>query len=398
MRITDIRCIQYEAKQDIDEKYYEERLVRPVDMYDEFRVAGWPKVLENLPEEGEGVLVIKGIFLLMDTDEGLQGIFGPIARTSAFHALNMRELLLGQDALATRKVWDLLYRNAVHGRKGSPMMGISAIDCALWDLKGKAFHQPVYRILGGPTRDALPVYASMLGYSLDPELVRQRVKEFLPYSGQKWFFRHGPSSGNEGLLKNIELVKVAREAAGEDYDLMFDAWMSWDVPYTLKMADHISEYHPRWIEEPLLPDKITPLAEITTQSAVTITGAEHEYTRWGFQEILRHHALDIIQPDTMWAGGISEMMNICALASVYDIPVIPHGESVAANIHLITAWPSNVCPLVEFLVKFNQAWQFFLQDPVTPCDGFIEPDERPGLGLVIDETKIEDRREITFGG
>ena len=131
---------------------------------------------------------------------------------------------------------------------------------------------------------------------------------------------------------------------------------------------------------------------------MTITGAEHEYTRWGFQEILRHHALHIIQPDTMWAGGISEMMHICALASVYDIPVIPHGESVAANIHLIAAWPSNVCPLVEFLVKFNQAWQFFLQDPVTPYDGVIELDQRPGLGLVIDETKIEDLREIRFGG
>jgi len=397
VRITNIRCVQLEGTLPVEGSYYEERLVMPVDIYDEFRLAGWP-AQEHLPKEENGRLSISSIFIYVDTDEGISGIAGPIARVAAFLALRMKELLVGQDALATQKLWDLMYRRAVHGRKGEPMMAISAIDCALWDLKGKWLNQPVYRLLGGPTRDRLPAYASMLGYSLEPDLVRQRVKEFrnLGYTGQKWFFRYGPSSGREGVKRNVELVRIARETAGDDYDLMFDAWMSWDVPYTLDMAERLKEYNPRWIEEPVLPDKIDQMVEITSRSPVPISGAEHEYTRWGFQEILRHRALDIIQPDTMWAGGITEMMNICTLASVYDTPVIPHGESVAANVHIIAALPPNICPLVEYLVKWNQGWQYFLKDPVIPRNGLIELDDRPGLGLVIEESKIERQFELSF--
>ncbi|NLJ39534.1 MAG: mandelate racemase/muconate lactonizing protein [Candidatus Atribacteria bacterium] len=398
MKITNIRCVQLEGTCCIDGKYYEERLVRPIDLYNEFRVAGFTKQ-DNLPvETNDGEINITGRFLYIDTDENQSGIFGPIALTPAFIAVHMKSLLIGQDPLSTSKLWDLLYRNAVHGRKGETMMAISAIDCALWDLKGKWLNQPVYRLLGGPTREKIPTYISALSYSVEPEMAYKRAKDFYNqgYVGQKWFFRHGLSSGKDGLERNVELVRTIREAVGDDYDLFFDAWMSWDTIYTLEIVKKIKEYNPKWIEEPIMPDKVEQLVEITSKSPILIAGGEHEYTRWGFYNLLKHHALNIIQPDPMWAGGITELTNISNLASVFDIPVIPHGESIASCVHIIASQPPNVCPMVENLEKYNQGWQYFLEKPVTPKNGYIEIDPRPGLGIVIDELKIERQFELTF--
>ncbi len=398
MKITNIRCVQLEATHHIESTYYEERLVRPIDLYDEFRIAGFTKQ-DNLPvETKEGEIHITGRFLYIDTDEYLSGIIGPIALTPALIAIRMKDLLIGQDPLSTSKVWDIMYRNSVHGRKGETMMAISAIDCALWDLKGKWLNQPVYRLLGGPTRDEIPAYISTLSYSIEPEMAYERAKIFYQqgYIGQKWFFRHGLSSGREGFSKNVELVRTVREAVGEEYNLFFDAWMSWDVKYTLEIANKIKIYNPCWIEEPVMPDKTEQLKEITSKSPILIAGGEHEYTRWGFYNLLKHCALNIIQPDPIWAGGITEIINICSLASVFDIPVIPHGESIASCVHIIASQTSNICPMVENLEKYNQGWQYFLENPVTPNNGFIKLDPRPGLGIVIDESKIERQFELNF--
>ncbi|QTL97466.1 mandelate racemase/muconate lactonizing protein [Iocasia frigidifontis] len=397
LKITDLYCIRYEGSKEKKGEYYEERLVRPVDIYEEFRSADWSEQT-NLPVEREDSLLIRGIFLYIETDIGIKGIFGPLDKSPALIVLSMKELLIGQNPLATQKLWDLMYRSAVHGRKGISMMAISAIDCALWDLKGKYFDQPVYRLLGGPVREKLPVYASMLGFSLEPELVKKRVKDYrvLGFAGQKWFFRHGPASGQKGFENNLELVQTAREAAGDNYNLIFDAWMGWDVSYTLRMIKSIEKYQPLWLEEPLMADKLDRLKEITANSSIDIAGGEHEYTRWGFQEIMKKGALNIIQPDTMWAGGITEMMNICSLASVYDIPLIPHGESFAANIHLTAAQSPALVPLVEYLVKWNEGWQYFLKDPITVKDGFVKLDHRPGLGLVIDDEKVENEVRLKY--
>jgi L-alanine-DL-glutamate epimerase-like enolase superfamily enzyme len=197
-----------------------------------------------------------------------------------------------------------------------------------------------------------------------------------------------------GRSANEVLARVARESAGEDYPLMFDAWMSWDVPYFRDMARRLEPHDVSWIEEPSLPDGIDQLAEMRSLSRIPIAAGEHEYTRWGMHELLRRKAVDILQPDPMWAGGISEMVNICALASVYGVPVIPHSESVAATAHVVASQPPSLCPSVEYLVKWNAAWQFFLRDPIRPRNGLIAPDPRPGLGLVIDESKVEDQREL----
>jgi L-alanine-DL-glutamate epimerase-like enolase superfamily enzyme len=198
------------------------------------------------------------------------------------------------------------------------------------------------------------------------------------------------------MVKNEELVATLREAVGPDVEIMTDAWMSWDVSYTLEMARRLAKYRPRWIEEPVLPDKIDSYAAIRRQSPVPTAGGEHEYTRWGLHQLMAAGGVDVVQADIYWAGGITETLKICAIASAYDLPVIPHGHSTPASIHLITAQPEPLTPMVEFLVKWNEIHQFFLKNPVKPIDGLVHVPETPGIGMDLDEAKIEERRELSW--
>ena len=407
MEITDVRVEVLEGTmtgRDPD-GFYEDRLAWPLDVYDEFReVSAEDAYLRGAnefghhPYEEDGDLKVKQPFLFIDTDEGITGMSGPIGRHWVFQTLEFRDLLVGRDPRATQKLWDLMYRKEVHGRKGKTMMAISGIDVALWDLKGKYYDEPVYRLLGGPTRKELPAYASMLGFSAEPDDVRQRAAEFREkgFDHQKWFLRYGPGSGREGKEQNVAMVRAAREGAGEDCALMFDAWMSWDRSYALDIIPDLAPYEPRWVEEPVMPDKIDVQREIRDAAPFPIAGGEHEYTRWGLNEILSRNALDVVQPDTYWAGGITELMNICSLGTVHDVPVIPHGHSVPANVNLIAAQSPTTCPLVEYLYKWNEGLQFFFDEPVRPEDGTVTVPDRPGMGVAIDDSKVDARSAVAF--
>jgi L-rhamnonate dehydratase len=397
VKITGVRLRQLTGTMRRQGEFWEERLIRPIDIYPEHkteRARGWSPL-----DQGEGRHRIEAVFLQLDADEGVSGIGGPITREVAFIVdRQFRGILTGQDPVATERIWDRLYRHAVHGRKGSEMMAISVIDCALWDLKGNWLGQPVYRLLGGPVRETFPAYASALGYSLEPERARARAREIVAqgYRATKWFFRHGPTDGREGIAKNVELVRTLREAVGPDVDIMLDAWMSWDVPYTVQMSERLAEYEPRWIEEPVLPDKIDAYAQIRERSLVPIAGGEHEYTRWGIKQLMDAEAVDVLQPDIYWAGGISELMKICAMASAYDLPVIPHGHSTPATAHLIAAQPEVTCPILEYLIKWNEVHQFFLKHPLRPVNGMVTVPQGPGIGMELDPEKIEDERELSW--
>jgi L-alanine-DL-glutamate epimerase-like enolase superfamily enzyme len=278
------------------------------------------------------------------------------------------------------------------------MFAISVIDCALWDLKGKWADAPVYRLLGGPIRETVPAYASMLGYSLESEMAAKRAKEVVAqgFTAMKWFPRGGPADGKKGIARNVELVKTLREAAGPDIDIMIDAWMSWDVPFTLAFANQVAEYEPRWIEEPVMPDKIEACAEIRMRSPVPTATGEHEYTRYGLKQLMDAHAADVLQPDTYWAGGISELQKIATIATTYDLPVIPHGHSVPANLQLTAAIPALTSPLVEYLVKWNLILQHFFKNPIVPVNGSVTVPQGPGMGMELDPAKIESEREVTW--
>ena len=216
------------------------------------------------------------------------------------------------------------------------------------------------------------------------------------YKATKWFFRDGPWDGPQGMARNLTLAETLRDAVGEDVDIMLDAWNSWDVPYSIRMAEQLAEFNVRWLEEPVMPDKLDSYIEIQRASPILISGGEHEYTRWGFRYIVENKAMDILQPDIYWAGGISETVKICALASTYDLPVIPHGHSSHATAHLIASQPPQHCPIQEYLVKHNQIHQFFLKDKLKPKNGVIPVPQTPGLGLVLDEDKIASERDLSW--
>jgi L-alanine-DL-glutamate epimerase-like enolase superfamily enzyme len=162
------------------------------------------------------------------------------------------------------------------------------------------------------------------------------------------------------------------------------------------MANRLEEYRPRWLEEVVKPDDIPGYARIRQASPVPISGGEHEYTRWGARDYFTAGAVDLYQADTFWAGGISEMMKIFALASAFEIPTIPHGHSVPVNAHLTAAQSPGTVPYIEYLLQWNEIMQFFLKYPVRPVKGRVTVSDLPGLGLEIDEAKVEDRRLLTW--
>jgi L-rhamnonate dehydratase len=396
MKITAVRVRRLRGTFETDGPFWEERLVRPIDIYPEYRAR---QDFEGGTQIDPRHFRVEQQFLQIDTDAGVSGIAGPLWETVAFVAgKRLAPILLGQDPIATEKLWDQMHRLMVHGRQGETMLAISAVDCALWDLKGRWLGQPAYRLIGGPTRDAVPCYASMLGFDvLDMGRVRARAQEFRArgYRAQKWFFRHGPMSGAEGLRKNVELVRTLRETLGEDDDIMLDCWQAFDPIYTIDLAERIAEYRPRWLEECVMPDRIDSYVRVKERTNIPLAGAEHEYTRWGFKRFIDAGALDVLQPDIYWAGGLSETLKIAAYASAHDLIVIPHGHSTPVGLHFSLAASPIATPLQEFLVKWNIVNQHFLAHPLFPADGVLRPPEQPGLGMDLDPAKIEE--ETAFG-
>jgi L-rhamnonate dehydratase len=402
MKIERISFRRLRGTMPTDGPFWEERLLRPIDVYDEFRTQG-PLLLgyqSRAEQAGDRHYRLEATFVRIDTDQGVHGIAGPMSPAIAqIIGTQLTPLIAGRDPRASEFLWDLMHRALVHGRQGEPMMAISAVDCALWDLKGRWLGQPVWRLLGGPTRMEVPAYASMLGYAVeDFGLVRERARAYQEqgYRAQKWFFRHGPMSGPDGMRKNVQLVRTLRETLGEDDDIMLDCWQSMDFSYVVELASRIAEYRPRWLEECAMPDRIDTYRRIKQKIAIPLAGAEHEYTRWGFKRFVDQEALDVIQPDIYWCGGLSETLKIAAYASVHDLITIPHGHSTPATIHFSVTQSPIHTPYQEFLVKWNAIHQHFLAHPLTPEGGVLRAPEAPGLNMDLDEAKIEAEEALTF--
>ncbi len=393
MKITNLRLRRLSGTMEVDGPFFEERLVRPLDIYPDFRSRGPGEQTDDRH------FPVSETFLQIETDEGVSGICGSVGNGVAFHVSQLASLLIGKDPLATEYLWDVMFRSSVHGRQGEPMMGISVIDNALWDLKGKWLGQPVYRLLGGPTQKTMPAYASMLGYSVtDFDLVRERAQEMKSrgYKAQKWFFRHGPMSGPEGLKLNVQMVKTVREALGDEDDIMLDCWQSMDVNYVTRLAEQIAEYRPRWLEEVAMPDRIDSYRKIREKTNIPIAGAEHEYTRWGFKRFLDAEALDIIQPDLNWSGGLSEVLKIAALATSYDVITICHQGVSPAGMAFSSVQPPIHTPYVEMLIKHAALSYFFLNEGPKSADGLLTVSDNQGFGYEIDPAKIESEEVLTF--
>jgi len=353
----------------------------------------------QFPQASMGTFTFHGWLVVeIFTDDGLAGIGNAALApqvTKQTIDLYLRPLLIGQNPWDIEFLWQHMYRKTMaFGRKGIGMVAISAVDIALWDLLGKSAKQPVYRLLGGKTKQRIPVYASRLYATglreLATEATRYKTEGF---KAMKLRFGWGPADGADGMQRNVELVRTVREAVGNDIDVMAYAYMGWTLDYAKRMLPLLEPFHLRWLEEPVIPDDIHGYAELKSYGRIPIAGGEHEFTLYGFRDLLRARAVDYIQFDTNRVGGITQARKIASLAEAHSIPVIPHAGQIH-NYHVVMASVNSPMaeyfPMVDVEVGNELFWYLFAGEPKAK-DGFIDlSDQIPGLGLTIAETAMQD--------
>jgi L-rhamnonate dehydratase len=348
-------------------------IASPMSVYDEYKYnrTSW------------GINALGTVVVEIELDNGMIGVGTSIGGDPACYIIerHLSRFIEGQDPRNVELIWDQMWRATLpYGRKGLPIQAISAVDLALWDCLGKLRDEPIYALIGGKTKDRLPVYATTAR--------ADKAKE-LGFMAAKIPCRYGPSDGDEGLEMNVEAVASAREAVGPEFPLMLDCYMALNVPYTIKLAQELKPYNVRWIEECLPPDDYDGYAELKRKiDWLLIATGEHEYTRYGFRELIARRCADILQPDINWVGGLTEARRIYAMASAYDIPCIPHGSSIFSY-HIQYAQAN--APFAEFLIMSPEADQIvplfghlFVDEPL-PVAGFLDLPDKPGWGVELNK-------------
>ncbi len=356
-----------------------------------------PMDLLTLPEASMQTFTFHGWLIVeIFTDDGHVGIGNaalapPI--TKQVIDLYLKPLLIGTDPWNIEFLWQHMYRKTMaFGRKGIGMAAISAVDIALWDLLGKSAKQPVFRLLGGRTKPRIPVYASRL-YSIELSELAAEAKRYKKegYRAMKLRFGWGPADGAAGMQHNVDLVKTVRQAVGDGIDVMADAYMGWTLDYAKRMLPLLEPFNLRWLEEPVIPDDIQGYAELKSYARIPIAGGEHEFTQYGFRDLVAARAVDYIQFDTNRVGGITQARKISALAESHSVPVIPHAGQMH-NYHVVMASLNSPMaeyfPIVDVEVGNELFWYIFEGEPKAK-DGFVDLDDNlPGLGLTINEKAL----------
>ncbi|MGA8232984.1 MAG: L-rhamnonate dehydratase [Candidatus Acidiferrales bacterium] len=357
-----------------------------------------PMDLLDLPQASMSTFTFHGWLIVeIFTDNGLVGVGNaalapPIAKQVI--DLYLKPLLIGADPWDIEMLWQHMYRRTMaFGRKGIGMTAISAVDIALWDILGKSAKQPVYRLLGGRTKPRIPVYASRL-YSVELSELAAEAKRYKNegYQAMKLRFGWGPTDGAAGMQRNVDLVRTVRQTVGDGIDVMADAYMGWTLDYAKRMLPLLEPFHLRWLEEPVIPDDIHGYAELKSYAQIPIAGGEHEFTLYGFRDLLAARAVDYIQFDTNRVGGITQARKIAALAESHSVPVIPHAGQMH-NYHVVMASLNSPMaeyfPIVDVEVGNELFWYIFEGEPKAK-DGYIELDENlPGLGPTVNEKALE---------
>ena len=393
VKITGVEIWQVRGHRQTVRGVNQQYQANPLFVYDELRPAPYRDAANPTPVNAP----VNALYLKIRTDAGIDGLYGPIDKEVAIVVdEQLRPFLMGKDALAQEKLWDQLYRSNRHARRGFYLMAISAVDNTLWDLRGRYFKTPVYRLLGGPTRTTVEAYASCLGYSLEPEKAQARAAQVKSegFRYQKWFLAYGPGDGPEGMRKNVDLVRLLREAVGEDVELMFDVYSGWDLSYALEWAKQVERYRPRWIEEATQAEKIDSFAQLRKGTSIPVASGEHIQGRWEVYDYLKDGALSVVQCDPEWCGGTSELVKICGVASLFDVPVIPHGHSLHAALHVIASQSPAVCPLAEYLILKMQSYYHFEKNPPVLTRAHFALPDTPGYGIELDDAKVESREQI----
>ncbi|HEX2323757.1 MAG TPA: enolase C-terminal domain-like protein [Chloroflexota bacterium] len=324
---------------------------------------------------------------------GLTNFGGPVEQIINGH---FAPVLRGQDCMATERAWDVMRRiSAPYGSAGLASYAISAVDNALWDLKGKLLGRPVYELLGGPQKESIPCYASNTDLSYGTE---HSIAWFLElgFKAVKLFLRQGPEAGIEGLRRSEELVARTREQVGPDVEVMVDAWMQLDVEHAVRLMEALRPYRVKWLEDYLLPEDLEGYARVRQRlPGATLASGEHWYTVHPFARAASEGLVDILQPDVGWVGGITASVRICHLAEAHGLTVIGHaGMNYPYGQHLALAMP--VIPMgerSEGVAPPGVPLEEMVTVPGTATirEGRVRPTDAPGFGLEVTREWLEGR-------
>ena len=341
----------------------------------------------------------------IETDEGITGwgeCFGPgnIALANKYIVEKViQPLIIGEDPINKEYIWHKVY-NLLRdsGQKGMPIQALSGIDIALWDILAKKAKLPLYQLLGGKTNNKIPVYG--YGMMLQKKSVEELCELFKEEANQikEKNFKAMKMKVGLGPKEDLKLVSSVREAIGEDFKLMVDANHAYNKNDALYVGKGLDEMEIYWFEEPVAPEDYNGYKELKEKLKTNIAGGEAEFTKYGWNQLIKNNCIDIAQPEVCGLGGITEYLKVSALAQSNFIPIVNHvwgsALSVAVNLHLLTSlpdMPGGLFPtksMLEFDTTEKNIFitdlaeeKFSILDQVKDKDGFASPLENIGIGI-----------------
>tara|TARA_B100000749_G_scaffold255666_1_gene223869 strand:+ start:190 stop:1329 length:1140 start_codon:yes stop_codon:yes gene_type:complete len=351
------------------------------------------------------------LIVVLHTDEGIDGIgeasmlgFDPIV-ASLLEEWG-EAYLVGKDPMANELHWMRLYQDNI-GRGGRLFStALSGIDLALWDLRGKALGVPVYKLLGGPIRDKIRVYAN--GWYTTPgapELNAEEAKRVVAmgYTAMK-FDPYGHDSYYTITAEEAQLsedrVAAVREAVGPDVDILVEVHAKFNVHTAIELGQRLEKYRPFWFEEPVSQENVSEMAQVRDHVRIPIATGERLYLKYPFFELVKAQAVDVLQPDICNAGGITELKKIAAIAESQHVSMAPHNTNAAvgtvASMHLDVAMPNFL--IQEYHAEFYEPHYFEVFDGLPrQKDGYVELSEDAGFGLTLNEDVFNAHPYIPLG-
>lgn len=345
------------------------------------------------------------LFVHVYTDAGIVGLgeagnWGYLGATAAAIE-KFSTHLIGKDPFRIEDLNQNFYRS-VYFRGSVIMSAISAIDIALWDIKGKALGVPVYELLGGKTREKIRVYASVMTKQTDPESLTRSYKELqdMGFNAAKIFVNGPVQTVNNGMDEffsgriedELEKVRICREAVGPHFDFVLEAHRGMTKPEAIAFGTEVARYRPMVLEDPMTPDNIDSMAEIAAKIPVPIATGERFTNLREFEMLMRRDAAQYIRPDVCAVGGITTAKKICAAAEANDVLVIPHNPlgpvSTAACLQICASIPNlGIQELPGFCI--NGAEDKMVKEPLRFKDGCILIPEGPGIGIELADDAAE---------
>jgi galactonate dehydratase len=329
------------------------------------------------------VLTNSWVFVKITTDAGITGwgeMLKDDAKACAAGALEVKGYLVGKDPRSVTHHWQAIHRGAFY--RGGPIKTAisSGIDQALWDITGKCYDVPVYKLFGGPTRDRVRVYGQV------NEKTGVNAMKVGPQSSRKAFKY---VEGQKFVDEVVERFAALRDQHGPEVDIGVDFHGAVQPPTALLLMKALEPYHPWFYEEIIQALNVDVMAELATKTHIPIATGERIFTKWGFREILEKRAAMILQPDICYAGGITELKIIAGMAEAYYTPLAPHNPqgpcSLAASLQLAACIPNFLAQ-----ERGDNEYDELLAKPLPPVvDGHRPLPEDPGLGITIDEDKLQ---------